>query len=132
MEKKIRLMKCTDTDLRRWRPMCQIVAIRFFVEESLTFKAIYSNTYRLKGFEIRRPGSTSVIGYLDARTYLLYFINKRKVYWKSIDLSSICYTSLVTSLVRYTGNGMFEMRDGSRTAFIPVPVLLKNIMDGKD
>lgn len=109
MGPRIRVTNTYDYDNIRWRAMCTIVNIRFFPEEeSLTFKAIYSNTKKLKGFEIRRPGSTSVIGYIDARDYVLYFIDKRKVDPKTINLRSTRYKEAETAVVRYVGSGMFE------------------------
>lgn len=106
---RIRITNAHDYDNIRWRAMCTIVNIRFFPEEeSLTFKAVYSNTNKLKGFEVRRPVSTSVIGYIDAREYLLYFIDKRKVKPKTINLRSERYKEAETTVVRYVGSGMFE------------------------
>lgn len=111
MENRIRITNSYDYDNIRWRAMCTVVNIRFFPEEeSLTFKAIYSNTNKLKGFEIRRPGSTSVIGYIDARDYLLYFIDKRKVNPKTINLRSTRYKEAETDVVKYVGSGCFEYR----------------------
>lgn len=109
MGPRIRITNTYDYDDIRWRAMCTVVNMRFFPEEdSLTFKAVYSNTNKLKGFEIRRPGSTSVIGYIDARDYVLYFIDKRKVDPKTINLRSTRYKEGETAVVRYVGSGMFE------------------------
>ena len=111
MVNRIRITNSYGYDSVGWRAMCTIVNIRFFPEEdSLTFKAVYSNTNKLKGFEIRRPGSTSVIGYLDARSYILYFINKRKVDPKTIDLFAESFKERETAVVRYLGNGIFEYK----------------------
>lgn len=107
---RIRITNTYHEDNIRWHAMCAIVNIRFFQEKSLTFKALYSNTNKLKGFEIRRPGSTSVIGYLDARSYILYFINKRKVSPKTIDLWAESFKERETAVVRYVGSGMFEYK----------------------
>lgn len=109
MENRIRFLNVRDYDNIRWRAMCTIVNIRFFQERSLTFKAIYSNSDKLKGFEIRKPGSTSVIGYMDTRDYLLYFIDKRKVSPKTVNLRSERYKTEDTYRVRYIGSGMFEL-----------------------
>lgn len=108
MENRIRILNARDYDHIRWRAMCTIVNIRFFQESSLTFNAIYSNSDKLKGFEIRKPGSTSVIGYMDSREYLLYFIDKRKVQPKAVNLRSELYKEKETAAVRYIGGGMFE------------------------
>lgn len=105
---RIRILNARDYDNIRWRAMCTIVNIRFVQERSLTFKAIYSNSNQLKGFEIRKPGSTSVIGYMDARDYLLYFIDKRRVNPKVVNLRSERYKEKETAAVRYIGGGMFE------------------------
>lgn len=105
----IRILNARDYDNIRWRAMCTIVNIRFFQERSLTFKAIYSNSDKLKGFEIKQPGSTSVIGYMDARDYLLYFIDKRKVNPKAVNLRSERYKLEDTNRFRYIGSGMFEL-----------------------
>ena len=107
-ENRIRLTQVYFDDYVCWRPMCAIVNNRFFQERSLTFKAIYSNRNKLKGFEVRRAGSRSVIGYIDARDYMLYFINRKKVNSQVINLSSPFYTTEETTVVRYVGNGMFE------------------------
>lgn len=108
MEYRIRILNARDYDNIRWRAMCTIVNIRFFQERSLTFKTIYSNSDKLKGFEIKQPGSTSIIGYMDAREYLLYFIDKRKVQPKAVNLRSERYKEKETAAVRYIGGGMFE------------------------
>lgn len=108
MEYRIRILKARDYDNIRWRAMCTIVNIRFFQKSSLTFKAIYSNSNKLKGFEIEQPGSTSVIGYMDTREYLLYRIDKRKVHPYAINLRSERYKEVETATVRYIGGGMFE------------------------
>lgn len=105
---RIRILNVRDYDNRRWCAMCAIANIRFFQESSLTFKAIYSNSNKLKGFEIKQPGSTSIIGYMDARDYLLYFIDKRKVQPKAVNLRSERYKEEETAVVRYVGSGMFE------------------------
>lgn len=109
MENRIRITNSYGYDSDRWRAMCRIVNIRFFPEEySLTFKAVYSNSNKLKGFEIRRPGSTSVIGYIDTVNYVLYFIDRRKVNPKTINLRSERHKEKNTAAVRYIGGGMFE------------------------
>lgn len=110
MEYRIRILNARDYDNIRWRAMCTIVNIRFFQERSLTFKAIYSKSGKLKGFEIRRAGSSSVLGYIDARGYLLYFINKRKVDSKAINLRSERYKEKDSEAIRYLGCGFFEWR----------------------
>ena len=108
MVNRIRITKANDYDGIRWRAMCTVVNIRFFQEKSLTFKAIYSNSNKLKGFEICRPGSSSVIGYVDAVDYLLYFINRKKVNSQVINLRSERFKTQETAVIRYEGSGTFE------------------------
>ena len=109
MVNRIRIRNSYGYDSDRWLAMCRIVSMRFFPEEySLTFKAVYSKSNKLKGFEVRKPVSTSVIGYMDTRDYLLYFIDKRKVNPKVVNLRSERYKEKDTAAVRYIGGGMFE------------------------
>ena len=110
MLNRIRITKAYDNDSIRWRAMCTVVNKYFFQERSLTFKAIYSNSNKLKGFEICRPGSSSVIGYVDVRDYLLYFIYRKKVDSQAVNLRSDRFDTQETAAVRYVGHGMFEYR----------------------
>lgn len=109
MEQRIRMTHTEALDREMWRDMCCVAANMIYAGyESLTFKGIYSNSNKLKGFEIRAARSSSMIGFIDSRTGFLYILDRRQVKGKRVDLFSPHYDGERSSLTRYIGYGMFE------------------------
>lgn len=110
MEQRIRMTHTDELDREMWRDMCCVAGkLIYSGYKSLTFKGIYSNSGKLKGFEISAAGSSSVIGFINSRIGCLYIINRRYVMKKYVNLFSSHYDLEEHPFIRYIGNGMFEM-----------------------